>query len=381
MEGACEAMKSIIQSRLIHWKKQWLSLLFWLVLPFVASLFIINMTSFVQEDSKIPIGIVMEENTPMAENLLASIKASPLISVYELSESEAKQLIESHKLDSAFVIESGYEQKIKDGNRNRLITGYQSDLSFAYTPVSEMLISFVQQDTGKAKAAHTIINLAKSIDTNSRLSFDEIINKIKDVQSQENLIRTNFSFSNKTDTGHDKELTIWNIWGLWGISSILSTLLLSDWIIKEKESGILPRFAFIRFSFKSYLLQNLFIYSCILFLFDLFSIFGFHYFLNEPVSLKLVGTIISFRITCSAGAFLLALLFKNIYLFYSLTFIIVLMIAITSGAIIPIEGLTDHFPWLINLNPLHSFLNQELWSPWTVIFTLLVGIWFVKGEK
>ncbi|WP_087971860.1 ABC transporter permease [Oceanobacillus rekensis] len=374
-------MKPIIQTRLIHWKKQWPSLIFWLVLPLIATLFIINMTSIVQEDSKIPIGIVMEENTPMANNLLKSIKASPLIRVYDLSESEAKQLIESHELDSAFVIESGYQQQIKDGNRNRLITGYQSDLSFAYTPVSEMIISYVQQDTGKAKAAHTIMNVAENIDPDTRYSFDEIINKIQEVQSQENLIRTNFSFSNMVENDHKEELTVWNIWGLWAIFSILSTLLLSDWIIKEKYSGILPRFAFIRFSFKSYLIQNVFLYSSILFIFDSLAALGFHYFLNEPVSLKLVGAIIAFRITCSAGAFLLALLFKHIYLFYNVSFTLVLWITITSGAIFPIERLTDRFPWLTYLNPLHPFLNQEFWGLWMIIFIVIIGIWFAKGEK
>ncbi|MGJ9457155.1 ABC transporter permease [Oceanobacillus sp. CF4.6] len=374
-------MKSIFETRLIQWKKQWVSLLFWLMMPVIATLLMINMTSMFQEDSKIPVGIVMEENTPMALNLLESVKASPLIRVYERTEFEVQKMIESHELDSAFVIEAGYEQQIMQGERNRLITGYKSDLSFAYTPVSEMLISYVQQDTGRAKAAYTIIGLAENIDASTSVSLDEIMKKTREVQAQENLIRTDFSFNNHGDTDHKEELTIWNTWGVWVIFSILSTLFLSDWIIKEKNSGIVPRFAFIRFSFKSYLLQNLIVYSITLLLFDSAAAFAFHHFLDEPVSLKLVGAMITFRILCSTGAFLLALLFKNTYFYYSVSFAFVLLLAITSGAILPVEGLTNQFPWLVYMNPIHPFLQQEIWNPWLIIFMLLIIIWFAKGEK
>ncbi|WP_067730636.1 ABC transporter permease [Oceanobacillus damuensis] len=374
-------MKSIFQTRLTHWKKQWLSLLFWLSMPIAATLIIINVTNILQEDSKIPVGFVLKENTPMAEALLESVQASPLVRVYELNETQAKNMIESHELDSAFVIEEGYEQQIQRGNRNRLITSYKSDLSFAYTPISEMITSYVQQDSGKAKAAHTIINLAETMETSESLTFNEIITKAEEIQARENLLQTTFSFANSTGSADTEKSTIWNVWGLWAIFSTLSTLMFSDWIVKERNSDVAIRFAFTRFSFKSYLLRHLFVYSALLFTIDITAAILFHFLLGEALHLKSAAGIVLFRILCSTGAFLLALLFKNVYVFYSVSFAAVLFLAITSGAILPVEGLLSHYPLLIYINPLHPFLNKEVWNAWLVIFIILLVIWYFKGEK
>lgn len=305
-------MMSIIKTRLMNWKKHWISHLFWFLFPILATVCMIQVTNIVQEDSKIPIGMVVKEDSALADSLLGAMKDSPLLRVYELSESEARNRIESHELDSAFIIEDGYEAKILRGSRNRLLTSYQSNLSFAYTPIREMLISYVQQDTGKAKAAHTIINLQESIQPETTVSFEEIIAKTNEIQAQENLLATTFSFYNDSSGGTTDDITIWNIWGLWAIFSILSTLLLSDWLMKERNSSIMPRFAFIRFTYKQYVIQNLAVYLAAFLLFDFLSIIVFNQLLDEIISLELIGAIISFRIFISTGAFLLAFLFKKI---------------------------------------------------------------------
>lgn len=374
-------MMSIIQTRLMHWKKHWISHLFWFLLPILATVCMIQVTNVVQEDSKIPIGMVVKEETGLANALVETMKASPLLRVYELSESEARSRIESHELDSAFIIEDGYEAKILRGSRNRLLTSYQSNLSFAYTPIREMLISYVQQDTGKAKAAHTIINLQESLQPEATVSFDEIIAKTNEIQAQENLLATTFSFYNDAGVETTDGITIWNTWGLWAIFSILSTLLLSDWLMKERSSGLMPRFTFIRFTYKQYVIQNLAVYLTAFLLFDFLSIAVFNQLLDENINFELIGAIISFRILISTGAFLVALLFKNNYLYYGVSFILVLFLIILSGAILPIDGLTARYPWLLDINPLQSLMDQTFWNPWLVVTTALVSIWFAKGEK
>ncbi|MBP2077382.1 ABC transporter permease [Oceanobacillus polygoni] len=366
-------MMSIIQTRLMHWKKHWISHLFWFLLPILATVCMIQVTNVVQEDSKIPIGMVVKEETGLANALVETMKASPLLRVYELSESEARSRIESHELDSAFIIEDGYEAKILRGSRNRLLTSYQSNLSFAYTPIREMLISYVQQDTGKAKAAHTIINLQESLQPEATVSFDEIIAKTNEIQAQENLLATTFSFYNDAGVETTDGITIWNTWGLWAIFSILSTLLLSDWLMKERSSGLMPRFTFIRFTYKQYVIQNLAVYLTAFLLFDFLSIAVFNQLLDENINFELIGAIISFRILISTGAFLVALLFKNNYLYYGVSFILVLFLIILSGAILPIDGLTARYPWLLDINPLQPLMDQTFWNPWLVVTTALVS--------
>ena len=374
-------MMSIIHTRLMHWKKHWISHLFWFLLPILATVCMIQITNVVQEDSKIPIGMVVKEDSELANSLLETMKSSPLLRVYELSESEARSQIESHELDSAFIIEDGYEAKILRGSRNRLLTSYQSNLSFAYTPIREMLISYVQQDTGKVKAAHTITDLQERLQPEAMVSFDEIIAKTNEIQAQENLLATTFSFYNDEGVGMKNDISILNTWGLWAIFSILSTLLLTDWLIKERRPGLMPRFAFMRFTFKNYAIQNLGFYVIAFLLFDALSIVVFKQLLSESIDFNLIGAIISFRILISTSAFLLALLFKNSYFYYSVSFILVLFLIILSGAILPIDGLTKRFPWLLDANPIQPFLDQTFWNPWLLVPLALVSIWIAKGEK
>ncbi|WP_337018045.1 ABC transporter permease [Oceanobacillus massiliensis] len=374
-------MISIIHTRWTLLKKQWRSLLFWLLLPIIATVIIIHITSSIQEDSKIPVGIVMEEHTSMAKKLAESLQDSPLIEVVKVTEQQARTMIETHELDSAFIVEKGYAEQIQRGTRNHLITGYRSNLSFAYTPVSEMVMSYVQQDAGKSRAAHTIITLAENLEKGSPFTYSEIIAKIQDVQENENLLRTAFSFADNSHAQHHNEFTLWNIWGLWAIFSVLSSLMLSDWIIKEKNSGLLPRFAFIRFTHKSYLLQNLGFYIMMQLLFDLLAVIAFRILLDETFSWRFLTAMAMFRLLCSIGSFLLALLFKNVYLYYSISFAIVLFLTIASGAVLPVEGLTSRLNWLVHINPLHPFLSQEFWNPWLLILFSITSIWFFKGEK
>jgi len=374
-------MIDILKTRLIYIKKQWLSLLFWLLLPIVATVMIIHVTNAIQSDTKVPVGIVLEEETDLAEEFLHSVKQSPLIRVYETTEKDALHRLKQHELDSVFIIHNGYEKQIRKGKRDRLITSYQSDLSFAYSPVKEMAVSYVQQETGRSKAAHIIQELGEQYHSNKQWSWEEITNKSKSIQKKENLLYTSFSFSNTSQTKKDEKLTLWNTWGLWAVFSVLSVLLLFDWLIKERSGNILPRFAFIRFSFKNYVLKNFLLYTILFIVFDIIAVGVFYFILNESISLSFIGSLLTFRLMINTGAFLLALCFKNVFLFYSVSFIITLFLAITSGAILPIDGLMNRHEWIALLHPLHPFLSGKATYLWLSIFILLTMIWYVRKEK
>lgn len=374
-------MIDILHTRFIHWKKQWVALLFWLLFPIIATLIIINLTNIIQEDSKVPVGVVLEEQTKLATELYDSIKQTPLIRVYDLTEKEALHQLEKHELDSVFIIQDGYENQIRKGSRNRLITSYRSDLSFAYSPVKEVIVSYVQQDTGRSKAAYTVQELTQTYHSDQQWTWEEVVVKSKEIQTEENLLRTTFTFANATDVSVVNQVAIWNTWGLWALFSLLATLLLFDWLIKENKLALLPRFAFIRFSFKNYLLQSLLFYTILFVLFDALAVGIFYFVLDEPIGWWLFGVLISYRITLNAGAFLLAICFKNLYLFYSISFSITLLFAITSGAVIPMEALANRFPWLELLNPLHPFLQKDIINLWLGASTIMIIIWYLKREE
>ncbi|MFD1850738.1 ABC transporter permease [Oceanobacillus bengalensis] len=366
-------MIAIFKTRLIHLRKHIFSFIFWLILPILATLFVIYLTDKLQEDSKIPIGIVLEEDSALSNDLYEVIQENPLIRVYDVTEAEARIKVESHELDSAFVIQKDYEENILEGKRNRLITSYRSDMSFAYIPVSEMIISYVQQETGRAKTALTVMNLSEN--RANTWTADEIIAKSKEIQEEENLLRTSFSYQKTHQSVDEEKESLLNNWMLWAIFSVLSTLLVSDWIIKERKAAIAVRYAFMKYSLKSYMLQNLLLYTCAFFLMDLLAVFIFHFLLDEPISLQLILSLIVFRITVNLGSFLFALLFRNIYFYYVISFIISLILAILSGIIIPIEGNVTM------LNPIHAFSQHSLLNPWLFVFILITVIWIMKGES
>src|SRR5699024_12757136 len=88
-KGACPAMIDILKTRLIHIKKQRLSVLFWLLLPIVATVMIIHVTNAIHSDTKVPIAILSEEVTDLADKLFYFVKKSLLIKVHDTTDKDA----------------------------------------------------------------------------------------------------------------------------------------------------------------------------------------------------------------------------------------------------------------------------------------------------
>ena len=374
-------MKNILLTRLIHWKKQWFHLLFWLLFPIIATIAIMLITNAIQDETKVPVGIVLEEDTPLAEELYESIQSNPLVRVYHVDEKDGLDQLNKRELDSVFVIKKGYEDKINRGSRNRLISGYQSDFSFAYMPVKEIILSFVQQDAARTKAIFAINQLSEQFAERQEWTTEEILEKSKQIQDEQQLLQTSFSFYNKNVEDKGNDFKLFNTWNIWALFSLLATLLLFDWSIKERKPSIKPRFVFMSISMKSYLFKNLLIYIGLLFSFDLLASFSFNYFLDEELTLAMIGVIFSYRILISLGAFLLSLAINNQFLFYSISFLMTLIIAVGSGALIPIDGLLKRFSWIKWLNPLDAFLAKEYVNIWLFGFIILITIWYMRKEK
>ncbi|MFD1414066.1 ABC transporter permease [Oceanobacillus jeddahense] len=373
-------MIDIITTRWLHMKRQLLSILFWIVFPVLFTWILISGTELIQDQSAIPVGIILEEETEMATQLKEKLDSSDLIRVVEIeNETEVRQLVATHELDSAFIIEEGYADAIQTGQRNQLVTSYRTDLSMGYTPVVEMIASFVQEDSGKSKTAYTVMDLGEALNSSSIPSFDEIINEIYSIEESENLIFTNFHLlgeDNETDTGFS---LFQNPWGLWSIFTLLSTFFLFDWLIKEKNAMASIRFTFHRFSFQAYLLYNLLFYSFGLFVLDLLTWGVFYVLYDEGFYLAQFIYLVSFRLTICMLVFLIGLAFKKLLPYYITAIIICLITIIISGIILPMDGIYENYPWVAILNPLRQVVYEEVWSGWTIIAPICLIVWYVKG--
>lgn len=374
-------MGIILKMRFIFWRKQWLSLLFWLLFPLIVTWFVIVQFATLQADTKIPVGIVMEDDSQSAQELYDSIKDTPHIRPEILSEKEALNQLQKHELDSVFIIRSRYEDSIQRGSRNQLIKSYQSDLSFAYTPLRETIISYAQQDYSRTKAAFVVQRMGDAYGVSEEWSYDELIDRSKEIVEEQKLLEVDFSFANAEKKENDTDDTLLKPWNLWAMITMLATFMLFDWVIKEKRASATLRFAFGKVSFKQYLLRNMFIYMFVLFAVDLVTMGLFHYLFDETISLKLFISLIGYRLMLTTCAFLFSLCFTSTYVYYTSSFAIVLFTALLSGIFIPIEGLVEKWDWFSFVNPLSIFLESSLMNLWLLVGIVFTALWSIrKGE-
>ncbi|MFD1362211.1 ABC transporter permease [Lentibacillus salinarum] len=369
-------MKQIITTRLMHWKKHWISLIFWLLFPVIATISITLITGTLQEDANVPVGIVQEEHTDAAEELIQEIKSTPFIRMELRSEEKALSDLEKHALDSVFIIHEGFQDNVRQDNRQQLITSYQTNLSFAYSPVKEMILSYVQQETGRSKAAFVIKELEKQYDGQEAWTIEEIMSKSREIQQDENLLDTAFSFHDAPAGSRDNP-RLFPVWEIWAIAMLLSTLLIFDWVMKEKQSRALLRLAFSRKTLKSYLLQNFIVYSVVLLMVDFFTVSIIYFLFGEWVSLM---NLLVYRLFVCIAAFLFAQFFRNVFLYYIVSFALVLIVGISSGVMLP-SGIGGSWSWFDPVNPLAPLFSGKYISLWSVLVTVFAVIWLFRKER
>src|SRR5699024_10216270 len=136
--------------------------------------------------------------------------------------------LQKHELDSVFIIRSRYEDSIERGSRNQLIKSYQYDLSFAYTPLRETVISYVQQDYSRAKAAFVVQQMREVYGVTEEWSYDELIKRSKEIVQEQKLLEVDFSFADAGAGKDDADDTLLQPWNLWVIITLLTTFMLFD---------------------------------------------------------------------------------------------------------------------------------------------------------
>lgn len=374
-------MKIVLQTRLMLWKKQTISLLFWLVLPAFLTWFIVVQATSLQEETKVPIGIVVEEDTLLTEQLVNQIQDTPHIRPVLLDERDALHQLQKHELDSVFIVRNRYEDNIQKGSRNQLIKSYQSDMSIAYTPIRETVISYVQQDYGRSKAAYVVQEMGEAYGVYDTWTWDELMERSKAIEKEQKLLEVDFTFGHTNVKESENDQRLFQPWNIWALLSMLATCMIFDWVIKENRPALQPRFAFSKIAYHHYILFNIVVYTALLFIFDLLTMEMFAYVLGETVSFSFVLSLLSYRLMLNSCIFMFSKLFRSVYVYYTSSFVIVLFTAIISGALIPIEGITRKWEWMKIINPLDAFLSGTVFNVWLVLGVLAITGWYVwKGK-
>lgn len=370
-------MRALLITRWLHWKRHGVSLLFWLFFPLVMTILIVTGVGQVREDVRIPVGIVNLSDAEAAASLVQALSETELLRVSVLNEFVAKKRLRQHDLDSVFVISEDYAKKLRSGERQGLLTGYRTGQSLAYVPVKEMVLSYVQQAFDRAKAVQVIQGLAADYPRDEHWSRETIIQKSKSIQAREDLltVRLHFAGAGKMSANDEGWL---QIWAVWACLQMLATFLLFDWVVREKHAGVSMRFAFMRMAYKHYMLGHLLLYAVLGVLLAMLTYVVFWFGLGEHVS---IGALVAFQLFLSMGAFVLAQCFRRLFFYHMTVFALVLLVAVSSGAVLPLPGIADYGVWGDILAPLAPFLTEGYGNAWTVIVVVCGLFWYVKKEK
>ncbi|WP_225941952.1 ABC transporter permease [Sporosarcina limicola] len=366
---------------LTRFRNEWKSIVCWLLLPIVMTLLVMKSVGVWQEETKVPIALVVQEETQLAKQLVDEIVNTELLHVHFMVLDEALHKLEQHELDSVFVIREGYEESVLSNRRNQLIEAYSSNQSFAYQAVVETITSLAQQDVARSKASFVIKQLFVDYGRESEWDYGEIIGKSHERQQNEALLRTSFSYYDKEETSNDSTAPLLQVWGVWTLFAMITTFFLFDWMLKENRPSMRPRWLFTAISFRRYALGMLLFYTAILFSVDVLTAFIFLALFDEAVTIRILLSLYAFRLTVNVLAFLLASVYRQLFMYYVSGIAIALFLIVIGGAILPLDGLMRKWPWIELLSPVQSLLTGSIPIGWLIALSTLLVLWMWKGGK
>ena len=292
-------------------KKEWKSVLCWLLVPILLTVFVMKTFGALQEESKVPIALIVEDSSMLAMQLAEEIEGNDMLAVHYMELDDALHKLKQHELDSVFVIRESYGDSVLANRRNGLIEAYSSNRSFAYPAVSETIMSLAQQDLSRSKAAMVIQRLFHEYGMEDEWDYEEIIHRSEEKQKEESLLHTSFTYGKQSGQTDEKPMELLNSKGVWAFFTIISAFFLFDWMIKESRPSMQVRWLYTATSFKSHAVRILGLYSLLTIVSDALMLVAFHFVLQQPVTMSMILPMLAFRITLNLFAFLLAIVYRQ----------------------------------------------------------------------
>lgn len=374
-------MKKTLHTRFILARKQWMSSLFWLIFPLGMTLLIMNQIGVVQDDIKIPIGLVIEDDSIATDQLIHAMKTKEHLRPIILKEQEALHELETHEIDSVFIIRENYEQKIEQGRRNHVIDAYDSDLSFAYPSVRETIISLVQQDYMLATTVQTIQQMAEAYNVDENWTAESLKHQSETIVEEQRLLDVNFSFAGESTSEQSKTSLLIDPQHLWMLLTTLATFMIFDWVVNEKKERAINRLIFTQLSIKNYLLNNWLIYTVLLFLFDCLTIYILSQTYSTFMNWKVILSLFFFRLMLNSCIFIISYFFNIPIVYYIFSFSGTLFLTVVSGVFIPIDGISQSIPLFSWIHPFVTFQANGYFNIWLVIGLSAMFIFYFRKEE
>lgn len=362
-------------------RKEWKSIIGWLLLPVILTVLVMKSVGIWKEETKVPIALVVEEETQLANQLVSELENTELLHIHFMTLPDALHKLEQHELDSVFVIRAGYEENVLTNRRNQVIEAYSSNQSFAYQAIVETVTSLAQQDMARSKAAFVIKELFNEYGVAGDWDYDEITEKSRERQENSALLQTTFSFYNMEQEEEEASVPLLQVFGVWSLFAMITTFFLFDWMLKDNRPQVRARWLYTSISFRRYGIGMLVLYTVILFVVDILTATIFSALFDVTLSSKFFLSLLSFRLTINLLAFLLASVYRQLFMYYVSGFAVALFFITLGGAIIPLDGILRRWPWIEMLSPVQSLLAMSVPVEWLGVLSLGLALWIWRGGK
>lgn len=366
-------MIDFLYTRWLIIKKQRLQHLFWIIFPFIITSLIVVQWSNIEEDAKIPVGFVIEDESELVEELMFDLGETTHIRPIYIDEHDGLRQLERHEFDSLFIIPEQYSEFIERGRRNNIVTSYYTDLSFGYVPVRETVLSLVQRDFVREETTRTIERLRNEYRIQEQWDKSELIKRSKAIEEEQRLIDVVLSFYAQDEAVTSEKRTHSPVM-IWALMTFFATAMLFDWLIKERHPAIEKRLPFGRIHLQSYYIKHALLYTAILIFVDIVFLIVASQMFQVKVTGALFFNVLSFRLTINSIIFLIGRLLSATYTYYIVALFFTLTLLLFSGLIIPIDSLLERFSFLIYVHPLLTLEHEKYVNILLFISLIIVGL-------
>ncbi|QHS21558.1 ABC transporter permease [Virgibacillus sp. MSP4-1] len=231
----------ILLNKLIHQNK-W-RFFFIIGFPFFLGFIVLPFVTDTLDESDIPIGWVTKEDSETLTTIAERIQEHPRITIIQMTEEEAYRGVKRKEMEAAFILSEKFQEQIKAGKIDELITWIRSEESFFDSFVKEKVASEVMRFALSSKAANDVMMYKGLTDKQHWQSVYQHAEKYWEPEPLFQMKFTPYS-SSEADSADEKSVlpkgyaALFGFW-MWYAWMIFAVLLLS--LYKWKKQGILSR--------------------------------------------------------------------------------------------------------------------------------------------
>ncbi len=212
----------------------------------IFAIIISGLSSSAEEQSALPIGIVDYDNSSESKALLTRLQRVPAIRLVDGDESNLQKLLLDEMVNAVFIIEKGYEKKLRMGRPQEVITVYYVDSDRASSIISDIVAGEMLYPISLYKS----IRMYEGLDYDrEKLSADEYEEYISNLLENS----TDFDFAFRMIYANpDRSVTeeeplsnslIFNqiIFGILSILVSFIAMFLISGVVRDRDTGVAER--------------------------------------------------------------------------------------------------------------------------------------------